>query len=223
MKTVAVIPCHNEAKYIQDVVSRSAKHVDVVCVVDNNSTDGTCSVASLAGAKVVSCQAKGMGNATATGIWATQDADVVVTLDGDGQHNPDEIPGLAAPVQEKIADIAIGVRLDNSGMPVYRRLGNHIIALAANLGACVQVVDAQCGFRALGSLARQIPLTSPGFGCVTELIIKSRRQGLRLVQVPVSCIYHDDLKANSAMNPVRHGISVLMVTLRWRLWEYFGL
>ncbi len=104
LKIIAVIPCLNEENYIADVVVRSRKYVDEVIVIDDGSTDLTAEIARKTGAEVIShAFSKGAGAATRTGFEAAKkhDADIVVTLDGDSQHNPDEIPAVMNPSQRK--------------------------------------------------------------------------------------------------------------------------
>lgn len=225
MRTVAIIPCHNEGKFIYQVASKAAKHVSFVVVVDNLSADNTVSEARRADAAIVYCRGKGVGCATQAGLDSgyVGGADAVVLLDGDGQHDPDEIPSLLAPVLRGYADVAIGVRTYWSSMPHYRQIGNWVIEQALNVGASVKAVDAQCGFRALGKKALQIRLTDPGFGSITELLVRARRAQLRIAYVPVRCIYHDALADNSSMHPVKHGFVALFRTLRWRAWEHLGI
>ncbi|GAH90181.1 unnamed protein product, partial [marine sediment metagenome] len=100
-KVLAAIPCFNEQNFIGDVVTRARKYVDKVIVIDDGSTDDTAKVAHAAGAEVIRHEArKGAGAATKSGFEAAKrsNADILVTLDGDGQHNPDDIPELLAPI-----------------------------------------------------------------------------------------------------------------------------
>ncbi len=220
-KIIAVIPCFDEAKTIKAVVERCYKHVDMVIVVDNMSRDAT-SVAAIKGkALALSCQKKGMGSATSAGItWALEcNPDFIVTLDGDGQHNPAEIPNLLKPLLEKQTSIVVGIRVYGE-MPRYRKFGNDVIKLAYNLGADFKFNDVQCGFRAFTSeVAREIKTKEAGFGCITEFLIRARKYNYKVVGVPVTCIYHKNLNDNSTMNPILHGLSVLFSTIKWRIWE----
>lgn len=222
MRSMAVIPCHNEAATIGNIVRQCRKQVDRVIVVDNNSRDKTGIEARKAGATVVVCKRRGMGSATSIGIQRAlkYGADIIVTLDGDGQHDPSEIRRLVGPVAIGGCDVAVGVREKKHGMPAYRRFGNAIIALAYNYRANNKLSDAQCGFRAFNSdTARSIITQERGFGCITEFLIKARKTGRRIQPIPISCHYHPELRHNSTMNPVLHGVSVLLSTIRWRIWE----
>lgn len=113
MKTCAVIPCFNEEKHIGDIVRKCLSYVDMVVVADDHSTDLTRSIAAMQGATVVMNPCKqGAGSNTAIGlsVACVLGADVIITLDGDGQHDPNEIPKLLAPVMNRQADLVVGVR-----------------------------------------------------------------------------------------------------------------
>jgi len=112
-KVLAAIPCFNTEPFIADVATKTKKYVDQVIVIDDGSIDGTAEAAKAAGATVISHgMNKGYGEATKSCFAAAKAnaADVLVTLDGDGQHNPDEIPSVLSPVLNKEADLVIGSR-----------------------------------------------------------------------------------------------------------------
>lgn len=225
MNTIAVIPCHNEQKTIESVVRGALSRVDRVVVVNNLSTDKTAEKASLAGAMVLPCLARGAGAATRAGIQYSlqQGADIIVTLDGDGQHDTDDIPVLVKPIKDGAADMVVGSRFLRRGAvaPIYRRAGISIITAAFNVGSRRFVsTDAQCGFRAyLAGILVEIGIDDDGFTYIVETLVKARRAGLRIAEAPVRCIYHPDLASNSTQNPVRQGVTSLLAVARWRLRE----
>ncbi|MFW6126070.1 MAG: glycosyltransferase family 2 protein, partial [Chloroflexota bacterium] len=235
-KVVAVIPCLNEERFIADIVSRAKEHVDHVIAVDDGSTDGTAHAASEAGAEVVRHERpRGAGAATRTGFQAAlkHNPDVVVTLDGDGQHNPDEIPGVLAPVLRGEADLVIGSRFLPStpategsqrtqgtrltGLLPYRRFGINTITWLYNLGSRTKVTDSQSCFRAHSrQLLEAVQISEEGFGFSVQVLVQARRRGLRIVEVPISCVYHSQ---GSTLNPVAHGLGVALRLIRLRLDE----
>src|SRR4030042_6886904 len=126
----AVIPAFNEERTIGRVVRDAMKHVSEVVVVDDGSADATSQTAIGAGATVLRhSKNKGYGSALATGFqhFRNNGANILVVLDGDGQHDPAEIPILIQPILEGLADIVTGSRFMNSGsgndMPLYRQFG----------------------------------------------------------------------------------------------------
>jgi len=225
MRIIAVIPAYNEEMNIGSVVSGTLKYVDRVYVIDNNSKDETVSIAEKAGAIVFTEYEKGAGAATSHGWCVCKElirmgeCDIVVTLDGDGQHNPDDIPWLIAPISNNDADVVLGTRFVNPEiMPGYRKFGNKVITLCANLYYHGDwITDAQCGFRAFNRLAlTALTIQEKSYGLIIEAIMKSRSLGLRIAEVPVQCIYRG-LGQDSNMNPVKHGLSILLGIVKWRL------
>lgn len=221
MKVVAVLPAYNEARTIGPIVKCALKYVDSVIVVDNKSVNGTAVEAGKAGAIVYPEPKRGAGAATRLG-WndATWDNyyDVMVTLDGDGQHLPDEIPLLVKAIQEG-ADVVVGSRfLGEHNLPRYRKLGIDIINWLYNVGHRQRLADTQSCFRAYSKLVLDVvDIREDGFGFSTEVLLKVRKWGFRIAEVPISCIYHDKFARNSTLNPVRHGLSVAWATIKWRI------
>ncbi len=220
-KIIAAIPAYNEEAFIGDIVTRAKKYVDKVIVVDDGSTDNTAEVARTAGAKVIEHKTnQGAGKATKTAFEVAKrsHADILVTLDGDGQHNPDEIPQLLAPILKGEADLIIGSRFIHPNlhqMPKYRKFGIDVITFLYNLGSKVRVSDSQCCFRAQSRrLIEAVSITEAGFGFSIQVLIQARRKGFTIKEVPVSCIYHSQ---GSSLNPVIHGLGVAFNVIKHRL------
>ena len=219
MKIIAVIPCLDEEKFIGDVVSKTINYVDKVFVIDDGSKDATARLAREAGAEVISHpSSQGAGAATRTGFEAAlkSGADIVVTLDGDGQHDPSEIPLLTKPIVDGKADLVIGSRfLSEAKVSLYRKFGIDIITWLYNTGHRVKISDAQSGFRAYSRKAVEcIDITYPGFGFSIETLVQARKHSLTIYEASITCIYHD---SGSTENPVTHGLSVAWSVVWLRL------
>lgn len=222
MRIVAVIPCYNEAHIIGGIVAKVRQYVDEVVVADDASGDATACEAGNAGAFVVKCTRRGgFGRNVMSGINVAmvRNPDIVVTLDGDGQHDPDEIPQVVGVVRGGEADMAIGSRfLGEYDAPRYRKFGIDVITWLYNVGRIEKITDGQSCFRAYRrELLESVDIREGGFGFSTEILIKARLMGYRIKEVPIRCIYHKDFRMNSTMNPVVQGISVALCTAKWRL------
>ena len=210
MKILAAIPCHNEGLAIGSVILKARKYVDEVLVVDDGSTDDTVDVAEEAGVTVISHGVnKGKGRAVKTSLrYAVEHGfDVLVLLDGDGQHNPDEIPQLLEPILNDADDLVIGFR-SVSQMPFYRRFGRAVLDHVTGAGGIV--TDSQCGFRALNRKAIELlteTLKNDDFSVESEMTRTAHQQRLRLAEVPILCKYGSF--DTSTKNPVSHGFEVL--------------
>jgi glycosyltransferase involved in cell wall biosynthesis len=138
------------------------------------------------------------------------DVDVLVTLDGDNQHDPDELEALVASVVKDKADMVIGSRFINgrNNAPKYRRIGIAIITWLFNVGAKSKISDAQSCYRAYGKKALNLlNITENGFGFSVELLIEARKKGLIITEVPISCIYNS---ASHSIDPITHGLIVAL-------------
>ncbi len=214
-KIVAAIPAYNEEIALGSVIARARPHVDEVLVIDDGSADNTAYVAELMGVTLLRHEKNaGKGAALRTAFkWAMENnADIVVTLDSDGQHNPDEIPILLEPILNKEADVVNGARFlkgHTLKVPKYRRLGQEILTFATNMTADfkVKVNDSQSGFRAFSKDSFAIfSFNNKGMGIESEMLANATEAGMRIKEVPITCRY--DIEG-STFNPVKHGISVL--------------
>lgn len=185
---------------IGEVVGACREYVNAVLVVDDCSADRTSAAAREAGAQVLrhSVQ-RGAGRATATGLVAALrlGADIIVTLDADGQHLPSEIPGVLAPVRDGEADLVVGCRyLKREEMPLIRRLGNRFANLWTWLLLGVSVSDTQSGFRAYSRLAAvKLPLSARGYEFCSHTLAEAARLKLRVAEVPITVVYTEYSKS----------------------------
>lgn len=215
---IAAIPAYNEETAIGSVVLRAKQHADTVIVVDDGSSDATAAIAELAGAVVIRHernQGKGMALRNVFLRAREMNADILVCLDGDGQHNPDEIPRLLAPIKNGEADMVIGSRfLDiHSDIPRYRRAGQSVLTSLTNSISATKVTDSQSGFRAFSKKAiDSISLEEDGIGIESSMQRSADDKGLRIAEVPITCRY--DIEHASKMGSVRHGFTVINTLLK---------
>ena len=215
MKLVC-IPAYNEEQFIQDVIKKSIPYADKVVVCDD-STDNTAKLAKDAGAIVISQKNQGYGAAIATlfDYARKENAQIMITLDGDGQHNPEQIPLLINAIITHSVDVAIGSRFldDTTKASGYRKTGIKIITSASNYGTNFKVTDSQSGFRAYSNVAIDaIHPTEQGMAVSTEILLKISNKGLSIAEVPITISYNGD---TSEQHSVPHGVSVLMNTIKY--------
>ena len=190
-----VIPAYQAAATIADVVTRSRRAAPdaIVYLVDDGSTDGTGEHGRRLGVRVlVHPRNAGKGAALATGIAAAMQggAGVIVTLDADGQHPPEEIPQLVAPVARGAADLVLGSRARTAAMPWQRRCTNWLSATLASRIGGVDVPDAQTGFRALSRrVADAIRPTELRYDFEIAFLLAALARGFAVRSEPVPTVY----------------------------------
>ena len=215
---LACIPAYNEESHIENLVKSAKNHVDQVIVCDDGSTDDTASIAKNAGAIVISHKVNQGYGAAIISLFdyaRKNNAEIMITIDGDGQHNPDQIPLLLDTITQHNVDVVIGSRFlnQNTKTPGYRKRGIKIITSAANYGTDLKVSDSQSGFRAYSKNAIDaIHPTEEGMSVSTEILLKISNKGLSLAEIPITISYDDD---TSEYNPISHGITVLANTIKY--------
>lgn len=219
---VVGIPAFNEEQSIARIVIEAQKFADAVIVCDDGSSDFTAKIAERLGAEVVRHpQNMGYGAAIKTLFQRALDfgADVLVTLDGDGQHDASEIPQVVKPITDGHADVVIGSRfVDEQGtkeMPLYRRIGAQVITKLVNGSSRTGVKDSQSGFRAYNRQALQrLSVSEAGMGASVQILLEASRQNLRILEVAGTCRYETTGVSTSTENPVTHGAGVIMSLVR---------
>jgi len=212
MKTLVAIPCFNEELTIGSLVLKSREYVDDVLVVNDGSKDNTAKVAALAGAQVISHEknrGKGRAVITAVEFALSLGYEGLVLMDGDGQHNPDEIPTLLDVMKKGEADCIIGSRILGSAMdiPRYRLLGQRILNKLTNIAARKSTTDSQSGFRALNRKAMEALGTgSEGYNIESDMIRRFSEQGLTFQEVPISVRYN--VPNGNKQHAFTHGMEV---------------
>ncbi|MCY0899345.1 MAG: glycosyltransferase family 2 protein [Firmicutes bacterium] len=209
---VAVIPAHNEERFIGSVVLAAKKYCDLVIVVDDGSSDRTADLADAAGAMVIRRPVQGgKGAALNTGfeIALQYRPRATVMLDGDAQHDPAEIVDVARPILEGWADVVIGSRFltdRRDSIPWWRQIGQVALTIITNRASGVRLTDSQTGYRAFSLEAlSNLRFRSRGLSVESEMQFLLNGTNLRLAEVPIHVQYLDGNKRN----PVAHGLSVI--------------
>ncbi len=204
------MPAYNEENYIGSVVLQARQFADEVVVVDDGSSDRTASVARLAGATVVQHQKNSGYGATVQTVLAEakkRNPDVLVLLDADGQHNPEEMSSLVDAIFDG-SDVAVGSRkIKSEDIPAYRKFGQKVISYFTRVLSRSTLSDTESGFRAFSRKA--INVLEPkeqGMAISAETISEATAKGLKIAEVPIEAIYTKD---GSTLNPVKHGVGVL--------------
>jgi len=215
------MPAYNEARSVRQVIEKAQGFVDEILVYDDGSTDDTSKFATDAGATVIrGNRNRGYGYAIKTlfQLAKMKDADVLVIIDSDGQHNPEEIPSLLEPILNGGYDIVIGSRFSKGKhgvkMPNYRSIGIRTITKFTNAASYKTITDAQSGFRAYS--ARALSMLTPsenGMSISTEILVKAKDKDLAITEVPITTNY--SVIKPSTQHPFSHGISVLVKVLHF--------
>lgn len=212
---VALVPALDEEEHIAMVVLKASKYMDKVIVCDDGSKDLTGAIAERMGAVVIRHDSNlGKGVAISDLFKAAQnmDADVAVSIDADGQHDPDEIPNLIAPVQSGEADVVIGSREIGDSMPDHRKAGNRLLTGMTNVASGGKVKDSQSGYRAYSRKAlRIVKVAEHGIGVDSQILVDAFNKGLKVVEVPVKVSYGEN---TSTYGPTRHGLYVVVTLMR---------
>jgi glycosyltransferase involved in cell wall biosynthesis len=222
LKVLCLIPALDAADTVGGVIAGAKRRIPGVLVVDDGSTDGTADRARAAGAVVISHKKNiGKGAALRTGfVYALKNGfDAVLTIDADGQHDPDEIPGLLK-AGEGEAGIVIGGRLgDKASIPPARYYANMVGVRCISWRARNRIEDSQWGFRLYkADVLRDMKYTSVGFETETELLIRAGMRGFRIANVPVRTIYSDDITRKSRFRAVADTYRICMLFLRSFFW-----
>jgi len=213
---VILVPAYNEARFIGDVVKGALKYGPVV-VIDDGSSDETGAVAALAGAKVIAHAVnRGKGKALDTGFrYAVQrKMAAAITLDADGQHDPDEIPQFIAAFRAGRGDIIIGQR-DFSQMPAKNQFGNRTGTFLLGLAMGRPIPDNQSGYRLLSRpVLEAIRTDATRFEAEVELLLRAQLAGFQMAWIPIKTIYNDKV---SHFRPLHD--SWLFLKMVWRIWR----
>jgi len=210
MKTTVVIPAKNEERSIGKIITKCRKYAQEILVVDGHSRDGTAKVARRLGARVVQDHGRGKGDGIRVGIQEAK-GDILVFIDADGSHDPNDIPELIKPIKQGRADMVVGSRgmggsdeLHGDVEKLLRMIGSDIILIGINKKFKVNLTDSQNGFRAVRTkAARSLRLEENITTIEQEMTIKCLKKGFRISEVPT----HEYARA--------HGASVIKLRRVW--------
>ena len=212
-RVTVVIPAKDEEGLIGEIVDAVKRHADEVLVIDGHSKDRTREIAIEHGARVIQDHGRGKGDALRMSFDAATTG-IVVFIDADGSHDPDDIPKLVAPIKAGDADLVIGSRgkggsdeLHGTLEQLIRYIGSQLIMLGINYRWGVRLTDSQNGFRAIRrDVGLRLGLTSNLTTIEQEMLMKALKQGFRVAEIP------------SHEYERRWGTSKVVV---WKLWAVY--
>lgn len=228
-----IIPAYNEAlsigglvKAISDILSREKYHFEIV-VVDDASRDDTAREAREAGATIIShILNAGTGGATASGLSYAQQNDftLAATLDGDGQHSPEDlVRGIKLMLDDETkTDLLIGSRLiDSDGMSRVKILGNKGLSFLTFMMFGIRVTDSQSGLRVFSKTALdRLKWKTSGYEFCSEMLWRARQQNLKISEYPIQAIYTEYSRSKGQSN--WNAVNIVKSLVQRRILELFG-
>jgi len=218
------IPAFNEEKNIAAIITKLADITDTIIVCNDGSSDLTSDIAEKMGAFVINHEKNlGYGAAIRSIFLKAKElnGDILVTFDADGQHRIEDIEKVTKPIIDQEVDLVIGSRfLDESEkeVPRYRKVGIKVITKITNASIKKQLTDSQSGFRAYSKkVLAELNPSELGMGISTEILIKASSKNFRITEVPIKILYAGD---TSTHNPVSHGSSVILSTIKYTSIEH---
>ena len=213
------IPAYNEEKNIASIIIKLKKIAQKIIVCNDGSTDLTGEIAQKLGAVVINHPKNlGYGSGIRSIFQKAKeiDSDILVTFDADGQHQVEDIKKVIEPILKNEVDVVIGSRfLENKNVstPEYRKIGIKLITKVTNSTLKEKITDSQSGFRAYNKdVITKLDPGDVGMGISTEILIKASSYGFKIAEVPINILYEGN---TSTHNPVSHGTSVLLSTIKY--------
>jgi glycosyltransferase involved in cell wall biosynthesis len=213
-----VIPVFNEELTIGDIVARTRSTLEQfklpyeVLVIDDGSVDRSAEISQASEAVVLREAHQGKGHALRLGFERAK-GDVIVTLDSDGSHQPEEIPLILRSMMENKVDFVIGSRffdtdVNNAKIPDLNRIGNRMFSDLIRLFTGVKISDSQSGFRAIrSSVIKKMRLNSRGYEVESEMLVKALKMGVRVAEIPIS--FEQRTVGKSKLDPLKDGTKIL--------------
>lgn len=203
MKTCVLIPTYNEESKIGNLISEIRRFGLESVIVDDGSKDKTAEIAERGGAKVLrNPKNMGKGATLARGFdyLLQNDCEAVITMDGDGQHRPEDLPDFLEAAESSDAGIIIGNRMfKTKNMPLIRVWTNKFMSWLISRVAKQKIYDTQCGYRLIKvEVLKKIKIETVRFEAETEMLIKASRLGFKILSIPIETVY---AKEKSNINP----------------------
>ena len=192
-KIIAILPAYNQEKKIAGIIKQLKKYVSQIIVVSDGSTDKTAEVAALSGVIVPEHIIKrGKGNAVIRGIELSKslNPDILVLMDSDGQHNPEEIPKLLKPIIKNEADMVLGSRfLGVLKTSKINEIGNHLLNILHFLLTLKWVTDVESGYRSFkATKLYKLDLTAPEYEIESDTLLEAIDKKLKIKEIPISIV-----------------------------------
>ena len=215
---IVLIPAHNESSRIHDVVTGARKYLPVL-VIDDGSTDNTAEIATHAGVRVIrQMPNQGKGAALINGLTTCLEEgyEAVITIDGDGQHDPEEIPSFLKTYEQGKVDLIIGKR-DFSKMPLRRRIPNSVGKFFFSNAVGQNIPDNQSGYRLIHRTMIEKILKiddEKGFEFEVDMLVLCLKNKMILKWVPIKTIYGDE---KSHIKPMHHLVNFFRIVKKARI------
>jgi len=225
LKIIVGIPAFNEEKNIGKIIVKLQKIADTIIVCNDGSSDLTGEIAEKMGVEVIN-HPKNLGyGAGIRSIFlkaAKLEPDILVTFDADGQHKVEDVERVIQPIIDNDADIVIGSRFLNDefgkNVPKYRKIGIKTITSLTDSLTNLKLTDAQSGFRAYKkNVLKEIIPSEQGMGVSTEILIKASKKKFKIKEIDITILYAGN---TSTHNPVSHGTSVILSTMKFASIEH---
>ena len=221
MKTCLLLPAYNESSTIGPIIKDAGLFIGRIMVIDDGSSDNTADVARAHGAIVLKhTRNRGKGRALRTGFeYALQDGyELIATMDGDGQHDPMDLPRFFDHFRRTRPDILVGGRFkERSRMPLHRRLNNWLVSNVGSALCGQRVPDFQSGYRLVkAEVLKSVRLETERYETESELLIKAGRLGFRIESTPIITIYGDEVSNVKVLREMRLFTRLLIKSLRDR-------
>lgn len=213
---IAVIPAHNEEKYLAEVIKETEKYVDKIIIVNDGSKDSTKEIAEKARVIIINHKKRaGLGASLKHGCDRALDigAKIIVNIDADAQHKPSEIKLLVDELYDEHVEAVFGQR-DFEKIPLKKRTGNRFLSWLLKKLFDIKIKDTQTGFRAFtADTYKKIKWDSKDYTVASEMIINMYKSNIRYAEIPITTIYHENHKGTTILDGIKITLNILKLKL----------